>query len=60
MNRIEYTALNEKKNDDDWKYKYKSAFTYADYNDIDKMGYEAPKRYPIQVCCLFVHDIVIR
>ncbi|VDN52834.1 unnamed protein product [Dracunculus medinensis] len=48
MNRIEYTALNEKKNDDDWKYKYKSAFTYADYNDIDKMGYEAPKRYPIQ------------
>ncbi|ETN71242.1 SPFH/Band 7/PHB domain protein [Necator americanus] len=24
---------------------FDSAFTYANYNDLDKMGYEAPKRY---------------
>lgn len=23
---------------------FDSAFTYANYNDLDKMGYEAPKR----------------
>uniref|UniRef100_F1L5K3 Stomatin-like protein 1 n=1 Tax=Ascaris suum TaxID=6253 RepID=F1L5K3_ASCSU len=31
---------------EDWRLKYRSAFTYADYNDLDNMGYEAPKRYP--------------
>uniref|UniRef100_A0A8R1TUR6 Major sperm protein n=2 Tax=Onchocerca TaxID=6281 RepID=A0A8R1TUR6_ONCVO len=35
--------------EEDWRYKYRSAFTYAPYNDLDKMGYEAPKRYPTQV-----------
>ncbi|EJW77059.1 hypothetical protein WUBG_12031, partial [Wuchereria bancrofti] len=35
--------------EDDWRYKYRSAFTYAPYNDLDKMGYKAPKRYPTQI-----------
>ncbi|EFO26277.2 SCP-2 sterol transfer family protein [Loa loa] len=35
--------------EEDWCYKYRSAFTYAPYNDLDKMGYEAPKRYASQV-----------
>ncbi|VDK71500.1 unnamed protein product [Litomosoides sigmodontis] len=35
--------------EEDWRYKYRSAFTYAPYNDLDKMGYEAPRRYPTQV-----------
>ncbi|KAM3726170.1 Stomatin-like protein [Dirofilaria immitis] len=35
--------------EEDWRYKYRSAFTYAAYNDLDKMGYEAPKRYASQV-----------
>lgn len=35
--------------EEDWRYKYRSAFTYAPYNDLDKMGYEGPKRYPAQV-----------
>uniref|UniRef100_A0A0R3RYA5 PHB domain-containing protein n=1 Tax=Elaeophora elaphi TaxID=1147741 RepID=A0A0R3RYA5_9BILA len=42
---IDDEALKE----EDWRYKYRSAFTYAAYNDLDKMGYEAPKRYPAQV-----------
>ncbi|VDN89905.1 unnamed protein product [Brugia pahangi] len=35
--------------EEDWRYKYRSAFTYAPYNDLDKMGYKAPKRYPTQI-----------
>ncbi|OZC11155.1 MSP domain protein [Onchocerca flexuosa] len=42
----EEASLEEEEN---WRYKYRSAFTYAPYNDLDKMGYEAPKRYPTQV-----------
>lgn len=35
---------------EDWQYKYRSAFTYAAYNDLDKMGYAAPKRHSLRVC----------
>lgn len=41
--------MNEEALEEDWRYKYRSAFTYAPYNDLNKMGYEAPKRYPTQV-----------
>ncbi|VDN02860.1 unnamed protein product [Thelazia callipaeda] len=33
----------------DWQLKYRSIFTYAPYNDLDRMGYVAPKRYPTQI-----------
>lgn len=28
----------------DMEEKYRSAFTFANYNDLDNMGYEEPKR----------------
>lgn len=41
---------------EDWRLKYRSAFTYADYNDLDNMGYEAPKRYPQHVMISPLHN----
>ncbi|CAG9534472.1 unnamed protein product [Cercopithifilaria johnstoni] len=46
--------------EEDWRYKYRSAFTYAPYNDLDKMGYEAPKRYSTQIgprCCRYSYSV---
>ncbi|VDK54571.1 unnamed protein product [Anisakis simplex] len=47
--RAEQKDGREEDEEEDWRLKYKSAFTYADYNDLDNMGYEAPKRYRNQV-----------
>ncbi|KAL3982242.1 SPFH domain / Band 7 family protein [Acanthocheilonema viteae] len=47
--------------EEDWRYKYRSAFTYAAYNDLDKMGCEAPKRCPIQVgprYCQYSYSVI--
>lgn len=53
MNIEQTTAVkcdsDEPKEEADWQYKYRSAFTYAAYNDLDRMGYQAPKRYGTQV-----------
>uniref|UniRef100_A0A914R1S3 Band 7 domain-containing protein n=1 Tax=Parascaris equorum TaxID=6256 RepID=A0A914R1S3_PAREQ len=45
---------------EDWRLKYRSAFTYADYNDLDNMGYEAPKRYPQHFVGDFERLVVLR
>ncbi|KHN77584.1 Stomatin-like protein 1 [Toxocara canis] len=55
MQRTDYSLLGENnetaevEEEEDWRLKYRSAFTYADYNDLDNMGYEPPKRYSTQV-----------
>ena len=52
----EYASLKltDSESEEDWENNYRSAFTYAAPNDIDNMGYEAPKRFATQVCLLLV------